>query len=67
MGFTLIMSSVQEIEKAIQGLPREEIQALHDWIANYLEDELEMTSEFQASIERGKKDIAEGRSRLRKP
>jgi cell division septum initiation protein DivIVA len=61
------MSSVQEIEKAIQGLPREEIQSLHDWIANYLEDELEMTSEFQDSIERGKHGIAEGKSRVRKP
>lgn len=66
MGFISAMSSVKEIEKAIQGLSRSEIQELHDWIANYLEDELEMTPEFEASIERGKKDIADGRIRVRK-
>jgi hypothetical protein len=32
-----------------------------------LEDQLEFTDEFVASIERGKKDIAEGNVRIRNP
>jgi hypothetical protein len=60
------MSSVQDIEKAILGLSREEVEALHDWIENYLEDDQELTPEFKASIERGKKDIADGNYRVRK-
>jgi hypothetical protein len=61
------MSTVQEIESAIRKLPRAEIEALQAWIQDYLEDEKEFTKEFQASIERGKRDIAEGRTRTRQP
>jgi hypothetical protein len=59
--------SIQEIEKAIKGLPREKIEELQIWIQDYLEDERQLTDEFQASIERGKRDIAEGRTRTRQP
>ena len=57
------MSSLQEIKNAIQGLSRKEIEVLEDWIGNYLEDTREMTPEFKASIERGNRDIAEGKYR----
>jgi hypothetical protein len=67
LGFILGMSSVQEIEKAIQGLSRQELEALQDWIQNYLEDDRELTPEFQASIEQGKRDIAQGKYRVHKP
>ena len=40
---------------------------LHDWLENLLEDRLELREEFRAEIEAGKKDIAEGRYRVRKP
>lgn len=65
-------SDVQEIEEAIPGLPRTKVEQLREWIENFLEDQLELTNEFQASIERGKKDIAEGNVRavaalLRRP
>ena len=53
-------SDVQEIEQAIQTLPRNEVERLREWIENYLEDQLEVTNEFAARIERGKKDIAGG-------
>lgn len=59
------MSGVQEIEKAIRSLPRSEAERLHDWLADYLEDQLEVSEEFAARIDRGKKDIAEGRVRTR--
>lgn len=61
------MSTIQEIESAIKRLPRAEVARLQAWIQDYLEDELEFTDEFKASIARGKHDVAEGRTRIRKP
>ena len=61
------MSTVQEIESAVRRLPREEVEKLQAWLQDYLEDELELTDEFKASIERGKQDIAEGRVREHQP
>jgi hypothetical protein len=58
-------SDVQEIEQAIRSLPRPQIEQLRQWIENFLEDQLDLTDEFQASIERGKKNIAEGNARVR--
>jgi hypothetical protein len=57
--------NVQEIERAIRSLPRPEVEQLREWIENFLEDQLELTDEFRASIERGKRDIAEGNMRVR--
>jgi hypothetical protein len=58
-------NDVQEIERAIRTLPRREVEQLREWIENFLEDQLELTDEFAASIERGKNDIAEGNVRGR--
>lgn len=57
------MSTVQEIETAIERLPRDQIREIQSWLDEMLEDELEFTDEFKASIERGKLDLAEGRVR----
>jgi len=59
--------NVQEIEQAIRTLPRTEIERLRSWIEDYLEDQLEVSEEFQAKIDNGKRDIAEGRVRTRQP
>jgi hypothetical protein len=56
--------SIQQIEEAIKGLPTDEIEMLRAWIEEYLEDEREITKDFAASIERGRRDIAEGRIRI---
>jgi hypothetical protein len=61
----VMSSDVQEIEQAIQTLPREEVERLREWIENYLEDQLEVTEGFAARIERGKKDIEAGNIRVR--
>jgi hypothetical protein len=61
------MSTVQEIEKAVQKLPVEQALALQDWLADYLEDAAELNSKFVASIERGKADLQEKRTRVRQP
>ena len=61
------MSTVKEIESAIQGLDPEDLKELVGWIEDYLEDQMEFTGEFKASIEQAKRDIEEGRVRIVKP
>ena len=61
------MSTVKEIESAIQGLDPVDLKELVGWIEDYLEDQMEFTDEFKASIEQAKRDIAEGRVRVVKP
>ena len=60
-------NDVHEIEQAIRTLPRREIEQLREWIEDLLEDQLELTDEFKASIERGKHDVADGNTRVREP
>lgn len=59
------MSTVLEIESAIRRLSREELRHIQDLLDEILEDNLEFTDEFKASIERGKRDLAEGRVRVK--
>lgn len=58
------MSTVQEIEKAMQQLTTAELIELRERLDALVEDELELSEEFKASIERGQRDIAEGRVRI---
>ena len=58
------MTGVQEIERAIRSLSRNEVERLHDWLEDYLEDQLEISDEFHAKIDRGKRDISDGRVRI---
>jgi len=51
------MSTIQEIEIAVQKLPVEKALELQEWLADYLEDAAELSPEFVASIERGKADL----------
>ena len=57
------MSNVAEIEAAITALSIREAEEIREWLEQWLEDQQEMTPEFLASIERGKTDIAAGKSR----
>jgi hypothetical protein len=61
------MSTVVEIESALSRLPLKEAEAVRDWLEQWIEDQQEMTPEFLASIERGKADLAEGRTRIVRP
>ena len=61
------MPTLEQIEQQVKQLTRPEQEALRDWLENVLEDELEMTDEFKAKIERGEQDLREGRVRIRKP
>ena len=58
---------LETIENQVKGLTGPEREALRDWLENMLEDELELTDEFKARIQRGEQDIREGRVRVRKP
>jgi hypothetical protein len=61
------MSTVAEIEAAISKLPLEQAEELNEWLEQWLEDQRELSPEFVASIERGKGDIAGGRTRVVRP
>jgi len=51
------MPTLEQIEQQVKQLTRAEQEALRDWLENVLEDELEMTEEFKAKIERGEQDF----------
>jgi len=62
------MSTVQEIESAITTLPLEEKEALQDWLGEAIEQQLEVSDEFKAKIQRARQEIAAGvYSRVRQP
>ena len=62
------MSTVKEIESALTSLSIEEKQAVRDWLDELIEDQLEVSDEFKAKINRAKQEIAEGvHSRVRQP
>jgi len=48
------MSRVETLEQEIRRLPKVEAQALHTWLADYLEDQEELSPEFVQRIEEGK-------------
>jgi hypothetical protein len=60
------MSQLEEIKQQVMQLTVREQRALRNWLYDILEDELELTDEFKAKIERAKRDIAEGRGRIAK-
>ena len=58
------MSKLETIEVQIRALPREEAEALQDWLSEYLEDRAELNPQFVQSIERGQADLRGGRVRV---
>jgi hypothetical protein len=62
------MSTVQEIESAITKLPLEKKEAIRDWLDESIEQQLEVSDEFKAKIQRARQEIAAGvYSRVRQP
>ncbi|HEX4263725.1 MAG TPA: hypothetical protein VH597_05250 [Verrucomicrobiae bacterium] len=61
------MKTLEQIEADVQKLSPDEQERLRDWLENLLDDRLELKDEFKAEIEAAKKEIAEGRYRIRKP
>jgi molecular chaperone GrpE (heat shock protein) len=58
---------LEQIENEVKQLTKAQQEALRDWLENLLEDQLELTDDFKAKIERGEQDLREGRVRIRKP
>ena len=54
------MSSVKEIESELAKLSLEEKEAIRDWLDDIIEDQLEISDEFKAKIDRARKEIADG-------
>jgi hypothetical protein len=54
------MSTMQEIESAITKLPLEKKEAIRDWLDETIEEQLEVSDEFKAKIQRAKREIAAG-------
>ena len=61
------MPLLEQIENEVKQLTKAQQEALRDWLENLLEDQLELTDDFKAKIERGEQDIREGKVRIRKP
>ena len=61
------MPTLEQVEDQVKRLTTAEKEALRDWLENILEDELELTDEFKAKIERGEHDLRAGRVRVHKP
>ena len=61
------MSTVKEIQTAIPNLPREEVEQIHQWIDDYVEDQLELSDEVKAKLDQSRAEIAAGRYTTRQP
>ena len=59
-----VMSTIAEIESAISQLSVKEAEEVREWLEQWIEDQREMTPAFLPSIERGKADLAAGRTRV---
>lgn len=67
MGYIPCMSTVQEIEAAIQTLPPDQVKTLQQWFEDFLEDQMELSDEVKAKLEQSHRDLAEGRFTTRQP
>lgn len=61
------MSTVQEIESAVQTLPAAELKAFQEWFEDYLEDQMELSDAVKTKLEESHRDLAEGRYTTRQP
>lgn len=52
------MSTVKEIESALAKLSVEDLQAVRDWLDDFIEDQLDVSDEFKAKIQRAQTEIA---------
>jgi len=48
---------LEQIENQVKQLTKAQQETLRDWLENLLEDQLELTDDFKAKIERGANDL----------
>ena len=61
------LRTLEQVEADVRTLSPQEQAQLRALREDLLEDRLELTDSFKAEIEAGKRDIAEGRVRIRRP
>ncbi len=61
------LKTLEQVEADVRTLSPQEQAQLRALLEDLLEDRLELTDSFKAEIEAGKRDIAEGRVRIRRP
>ena len=62
------MSKVEQMEIELRKLSQPELRQIREWLDDVIEDELEFTPEFEESIRRSERDLAEGKgTRVREP
>ncbi|MBI2946653.1 MAG: hypothetical protein HYY23_03340 [Verrucomicrobia bacterium] len=59
------MSTVQEIKAAIPNLTPTELAELKEWLEEFFEDQCDLSDQIKADLEEAKRDIREGRYRIR--
>ena len=62
------MSKVEQMEAELRKLSQSELQQIREWLDDLIEDELEFTPEFEASVRQAESDVAAGKhARVRRP
>ena len=60
IGDNSCMTNVEELESALAGLSRPDLQSVRDRLDDLIEDQLEVSDEFKARIRRAQREIAAG-------
>jgi hypothetical protein len=55
-----------KVKADVKSMSRKQQKHLRDWLNDLLEDGLELSEEFKTKIERGERDLREGRFRIQK-
>ncbi len=55
------MSKIEKIESDLRTLSVQELEQVRDWLEGFIEDQLQATDEFKASVERGRSEFVEAR------
>jgi hypothetical protein len=64
----LFVTKVEQVEDELRKLSQTELRQIREWLDDVIEDELQFTPEFERSIERSEREMAEGKSaRVREP
>jgi hypothetical protein len=61
------VSTAEEIRTALPKLSRPEIEAIREWIDDYLEDRLELTDEIKSKLDQSRREIQAGQYTTRQP
>ena len=56
------VSKVEQMESELRKLSQAELRQIREWLDDLIEDELEFTPEFEASIQRSERDMAAGKA-----